>query len=1065
MTDTPPSTLDSATDAQLLGEYALGGSHEAFGRVVGRYIDLVYAAARRQVRDPNLADDVTQAVFLLLAQRAGKLSTRPVIAGWLLLTTRNIAANALKREWRLKRREREVAEMKREAEAALPSLEASSIAPLLDDALARLGETDRDVIVARFFRGASHRDVGQAVGMSEQAATKRVSRALAKLRTILERHGVTASEATLSAVLPAIALKPGASAALLAVVSGSTSAAMVTSPTAVALARGAGQSWWSATSIAGVTAAVATIGVCITIAAVLLAKPPVQPLAAVPLGAAAPGAPAPAPAESRRVTLSIVDATTGGPLVGATVELSIGNSTRAPVAVDASGKFVLDLPPNFQSARVICRSPGRVAMSLEFPNHIFKGDLLPSYTLAMEAGTRIGGVVTDEAGEPVVGAKVQLSSFVRGPRDQPRPILSGQTVMSGADGKWSFDGAPAQTDLVSLEFSHPDYPANQPDGEVSPDDLRRGTYKRVLKWQVGRLLEGVVLDADSKPVNGATVVVASDRYESNKPTARTDVAGKFRLTGLSERYEVIVTTTAAGFAPQQVNLPAPPEGNPATPIKPVEIRLQRGVLLEGVLVDSGARPISGAKLEVESWRGNRALVWSTMTDGQGRFSWKDAPADALKLNVSKRNFAVISGVEVKAGGEPVRLTLYPPLTIKGAVVDAGTKAPIPQFRVIYGIRWSGQDDVTWQSQSSRTLGNGKYTATISDFSNGGRLRVEADGYLPTISRLIEAKEGTITLDFALTKGSGPAGQVVDADGKPVPNARVVGIPEGESAYIDLSRDNLDDQERVPVTRADKEGRYRLRAIEKKFALVAFADQGFANVKDGELPGNGEIRLQKWSQIAGDLRLNGGPAAEVKVDAQAVLGSDRRSSLPVRQTKTDSAGHFIVERVPPGQEVQLYRLVPLGGGSERYISLGKYTTVAGETVTVKAGGVGRPVIGKLALPATLMQPVNFVGQVHCQIATDGIAAQVMRSLTASRRATPDFVVMSDGKIRADEVVPGEYTLRLTLREPHRKTAPFGQAPLATGTITFTVPSSPACPTDEVLDVGTVQLDPAPPSTPR
>src|SRR3954454_13565206 len=100
MTDTsgPATSGDAAsTDAALLDRFARTRSQAAFRQVVDRYVNLVHAAARRQVRDPHLAEDVTQAVFLLLSQRAATVAAQRTVGGWLLLTTRNVARNALKR--------------------------------------------------------------------------------------------------------------------------------------------------------------------------------------------------------------------------------------------------------------------------------------------------------------------------------------------------------------------------------------------------------------------------------------------------------------------------------------------------------------------------------------------------------------------------------------------------------------------------------------------------------------------------------------------------------------------------------------------------------------------------------------------------------------------------------------------------------------------------------------------------------------------------------------------------------------------------------------------------------
>lgn len=191
-------------DQELLREYAAAGSQPAFRQLVERHLPLVYSAARRRLTDSQLAEDVAQQVFTLLAGKAGRLSRHVVLSGWLYRTACHVASETLRRETRRQQREQlAVTAMN------LTDTDATwrEIEPLLDDAMASLGETDRDAVVLRFFENKSLRDVGAALGLSDDAAQKRLSRAVEKLRVFFQQRGRSTTGTTLAAAIAAGAIQ------------------------------------------------------------------------------------------------------------------------------------------------------------------------------------------------------------------------------------------------------------------------------------------------------------------------------------------------------------------------------------------------------------------------------------------------------------------------------------------------------------------------------------------------------------------------------------------------------------------------------------------------------------------------------------------------------------------------------------------------------------------------------------------------------------------------------------------------------------------------------------------
>ena len=229
--------MQESQDSELLRRYAREKSDAAFAALVARHVNMVYSAALRKIGNPAAAQEITQAVFIILAQKANRLLPHPALSGWLYQTTRLTAANFQRTEIRRTRREQE-AYMQSLSRRTEPELW-TQIMPLLEDAMGDLGEKDRNALALRFFEGKTFQEIGTAFRVSENAARKRTDYALEKLRAYFFKRGVTSTTGSIAAAMSANSVHAAPAmlaktAAAMALAKGAT-----TSTSTLALVKGA----------------------------------------------------------------------------------------------------------------------------------------------------------------------------------------------------------------------------------------------------------------------------------------------------------------------------------------------------------------------------------------------------------------------------------------------------------------------------------------------------------------------------------------------------------------------------------------------------------------------------------------------------------------------------------------------------------------------------------------------------------------------------------------------------------------------------------------------------------
>jgi RNA polymerase sigma factor (sigma-70 family) len=225
----------SDSDLELLERYTRQHAEEAFAEIVRRHLDLVFSAALRQVRSPQLAEEVAQSTFCDLARQAHRLAPNTALSAWLYQVTRRTAIDVVRREARRQAREQVASQLN--AMNATAS-DWTHIEPLLDEAMQELADPERAAVLLRYFENKSLREVGQTLGLTEEAARKRVSRAVERLREFFARRGVTVGASGLVVLISANAVQ-AAPVGLAVTISAATLAGTTLTTTAAATATAA----------------------------------------------------------------------------------------------------------------------------------------------------------------------------------------------------------------------------------------------------------------------------------------------------------------------------------------------------------------------------------------------------------------------------------------------------------------------------------------------------------------------------------------------------------------------------------------------------------------------------------------------------------------------------------------------------------------------------------------------------------------------------------------------------------------------------------------------------------
>jgi len=928
-------TASGLSDPELLGRFATARDGPAFAAIVGRHGPMVLATCRGVLRSADDAEDAFQATFLVLARKAGSIRVDGSLGGWLHRVARRVAVRANVEGAR--RRAREKAGTPVEATEPGPRPFADLI-PLLHEEIGRLPARYREPIVLCDLGELTRDEAAGQLGWPPGTVAGRLSRARKLLRDRMARRGVSPTALAPLAGLPRAAVPPAwAEAAARAACPPSTSAAAGT-VSATALLWGerviramflAKLRFVGALALAAATASAGLLAVG-TLRGAEGQTPASKAPAMPPIGAEPPVIPRPGEGETVEVRGRVLDPD-GRPVAGAVIRIDVflglnEPDPREPRATSGpDGRFALraarEVFDRFASGR--SRRPARVVATASGFGYGWaepgrRSDALADVTVTLARDdVPIEGRVLDLEGRPVAGATFRpinssvpaggdLSPWIVAFRDRDQGPWDGldqmplnlAPVVTGADGRFRLAGVGRER-LAQFVVSGPGIETDFAYAMTRVVPTIRTKNRHMIGHDFlfyhgarfdyaaapSRPIVGVVRDRDTgRPLPGVRVngmpYDERSRAFNSYIAATTDAEGRYRLGGLTkaDRYRIFLAPGNGQPYPPAAFVEA--AGTPGLDPATIDLRLKRGVLVRGQLVDKATgRPLAGSveaytyldnphardfpghsntyaarvfagpegRFEVAALPGRGFLAARLDTDT--RYRWgvgagsirgmnPRMPFSAIPSFMNSPEYHVLAEYEAPPGADSATLDLRadPGRDLAGTIVD-------PEGRPVSGCTVRGLSDVGFYSATDRPHESATFEATGLDPSKPRRIAAFHRDRALAGSLLVRGDEpGQLVL--RLQPWGTIAGRVVDDEGNPRPKIRLtdIGDPEFDPDKAVLYEDFA----------AYESGRFRVHVV-PGLSNRAFAIEGngrllgkvFESVKvvPGEVKELGDIRLR------------------------------------------------------------------------------------------------------------------------------------------------------------------------------------------------------------------------------
>lgn len=809
--------------------------------------------------------------------------------------------------------------------------------------------------------------------------------------------------------------------------------------------------------------------------------------------------------EGRQLTVTVLDAAQGKPIVGAEVSvpaLSWGAIPRPTnewkLLTDQRGQIVVRVPTNdFQQFVFYVRHTNYAQRGASWyaPNGSVMGSVPDSFTFRLDPGVTVGGFVRDERGDPIPNATIVLTgsrniSYAGVKTHDEFPMHGGGfgviepvRVPVDARGFWQEHHLASDLDTLQIDVERPggaktafatvsaDGQAFGPRRERVAMEALRAT-NAVFTLKDGMTVHGIVVDSAGKPVPNARIKERSGRTAQNSTYIFTNGAdGRFELK-YRRAPQLVYTVEAQGFAISTASILTANTNQVRivmAPLSPLRLR---------VLSEQG-EPVANAYTEIIPWKSqNESLEWKAQTDAEGRVVWTNAPAQEVSLYVRGTNFPIrIIRVQPGADEQIVKLR-------KGAdksvyigfrVVDAASGAPLEKFEVWRDLQ--GYRPFVKEGDGAQGTFTNEFARTMFERGNATtfRFQVRAEGYGIWTTEQLQFEEGDQGFTVKLEKGGVPAGIVFQPDGKPAAGATVYRNARNQGSLFANRQGPEFYAGQAESVNTGSDGAFKFSAAEDDSALVFVHPSGFASMTVGEMKRSPKVSLQPYATLSGTVTFNGEPRKGERLHLKAPINwSGPRNYLLVFNAVADEEGKFTFTNLPPGDYVLSRTPHTINGETTTESHRWPMDLKPGEHKSIDYTFNGRSVVGHVEATAKVdwrndshvlavkvppgPEPPNyydFADVKAFEAARDAFGK--LPAVVEHERKQQSFQLLFDpeGNFRVDDVPPGTYELRLRATKPpvDRNSPRMGGRGPEIGSLVREIVIPPG---KEDFDVGTLEM---------